>query len=310
MNGEHAAYRRQMMSRFAAYRDAQFAGQDSLFDPAPGHEHVFRPEHAERNLFDPELGDLLPGRRHRWFAAMSSSQALALSIFGTIIKRSGASTLAALPDERGALLLPDFAPAGEPLFDYPVTYLGEPRPTQVDFYLPGKWGNVAIECKLGESEWGACSQVPVRCDGNYAVEAGPKRGQRCTLSARGVQYWQYLPRLFLWQADVDYRPCPIREPYQLVRNVLAAAVSPGSDEIVGLPVAMLVCDARNPVFAPGGSANTQFLAVRSALWGPASVRRTTWQDIARALRTGGGFEDLLTWLEEKYGIVPDGGREP
>lgn len=119
-----------------------------------------------------------------------------------------------------------------------------------------------------------------------------------------IAYWDYIPQLFRWRADLDHSPCPIWKPYQLVRNVLAAAMDPEREQIWGKPVAVLIHDANNPAFASGGKADDQFQAVQAALQGLATLKRTTWQAIAGVLLEWGGYEDLIAWLDEKYGITP------
>jgi hypothetical protein len=297
-------YKRAMKRRFIAYRRQHYPIEYDMFDPR--RDHVFKPEFASFNLFKLELDRLLPqDRRHRWFGSMGSSQALAVSVFGTVLKRGDLLLLAQIPDEHGRSLLPGFELAGQPEFDYSVTTLNESRPTQVDLFLPGQRGHVAVECKLWERELTPCSQVASRqCNGDYAPQAGRAPGQRCALTEKGIAYWRYIPQLFKWPADQDHFPCPIWKPYQLVRNLLAAAVDLERGQIGGQPVAVLVYDANNPAFAPGGKVDEQFRTVQAALQGPAVLKRTTWQAIAKVLSVKGGYEDLLAWLEEKYGITP------
>jgi hypothetical protein len=296
-------YKQAMLRRFSVYRRRHYPIESDAFDPR--RHHVFKAELASLNLFKPELGRLLPqDRRHRWFGSMGSSQALAVSVFGTTIQRGDLPLLAQVPDEHGRPLLPGFELAGHPEFDYRVTSLNEPRPTQVDLFLPGQGGHVAVECKLWERELAPCSQVAShQCNGDYAHQAGRAPGQRCALTEKGILYWHYIPQLFKWPAGQDHFPCPIWKPYQLVRNLLAAAVDPDRGQVWGEPVAVLVYDANNPAFAPGGKVDEQFRVVGAALQGPATLKRTTWQAMAKVLSEKGGYEDLLAWLEEKYGIT-------
>lgn len=297
-------YKQAMRRRFIAYRKKHYPIEYDLFDPR--RQHVFKTEYAFRNLFTSGLDRLLPkDRRHRWFGSMGSSQALAVSVFGTMIKRDGLSLLNEVPDEHNHPLLPGFTLADQPEFDYQVTTLNEPRPTQVDLFLPGQRGHVAVECKLWERELSPCSQVATyQCNGNYASQPGCAPGQRCALTEKGIAYWHYIPQLFRWRADLDHFPCPIWKPYQLVRNLLAAAVNPETGQIWGQPVAILVYDANNPAFTLDEKIDGHFQAVQAALQGPATLRRTTWQAIVGVLLERSGYEDLITWLDEKYGITP------
>jgi hypothetical protein len=72
----------------------------------------------------------------------------------------------------------------------------------------------------------------------------------------------------------------------------------------------LVYDANNPALASGGKIDDQFHVVQAALQGPATLKRTTWQVIAGVLLERGGYEDLIAWLDEKYGITPYGQKQP
>ena len=67
-------------------------------------------------------------------------------------------------------------------------------------------------------------------------------------------------------------------------------------------MAILVYNIRNPDFAEGGDVDELFKDVQKALNDPASLRKTTWQSIASTLSKHGGYNDLLTWLDEKYAI--------
>jgi len=300
---EYRAYKQALLDRFGDYREKRYAEQDHLFDPDPRRYHVFRPEYADRNVFSPDLAQLIERGRHRWLADMGSSQALALSVFGTLLNRGGLALFGEATDEQGRPLLLDIVLEGRPEFEYPVRTLRESPPTRVDLFLPWAQGHVAIECQLWEVEFGPCSQVDAgQCGGSYALQAGHE--QRCALSGKGIRYWRYIPELFRWRADADHIPCPIWKAYQLVRSVLAAAVDPREQQVWGYPVAVLVYDERNPFFAPGGEVDEQFRAVQAALQGPATLKRVTWQAATAAMAKRGGYADLLTWLDDKYGIAP------
>jgi hypothetical protein len=92
---------------------------------------------------------------------------------------------------------------------------------------------VAVEVEFTEAEFGRCSRPRLRpeeagfaqdhCDGSFSVQRD--RQSRCSLSERGILYWQFLPQFFAWSATKDHRPCPLAFTYQLVRNVLAVCVS-------------------------------------------------------------------------------------
>ena len=298
----YGKYKQDMLDRFKVFREKNFLGRDELFYER--HNHVFNSEFAEYNLFKTELDKLLPRkRRHRWYGSMGSSQALALSVFGTMMQHGDLRLLADVSAYDGTPLLPNFDLDGHPEFDFPISTLNEPTPTHVDLFLPGQKGNVAVECKLWEDGLDPCSQVAKkRCNGNYEEPTGRKPGERCYLTERGVSYWDYIPRIFKWRSDMDHSTCPIWKPYQLVRNVLAASVGPQTGEVLDQPTAVLIYDSRNPAFAPGGKADYLFREVQEALEGSASLKRATWQSIVATLNEQGGYEGLLNWLVEKYGI--------
>ena len=286
-------YRRKMRNRFIAYRSTHFSLEHDLFDPR--REYVFRAEYASCNLIDTKLDGLLPPRRrHRWFRSMASSQALTVSVFGIMLRRGDLSLLAGMRAENGQPLLPDYIPVGEPVFDYPVTTLNERTSTSVDLFLKGRNGHVAIECKLMEYKVGPCSRVPRFCEGNYVPG-------ECWLDQRGMAYWQHIPKIFAWGRSQNHSPCPIHRPYQLVRTLLAAAID-DRGQVYGYPTGLLVYDANNPRFAVGREAEL-FHEVKAVVKPPAAFRRISWQAIARALRIHGRYQDLLDYLEEKYGIV-------
>ena len=295
-------YKKDMLNRFKSYRISHFPLQDDLF--LKRYNHVFKSKYAKYNLFNSDLDELLPrARRHHWFGSMGSSQALAVSVFGTMKQRDDLLLITEVLDDNGYPLLPGFIPDGELEFEYNITTLNEPTQTKVDLFMEGRNGNMAMECKLWEPRLGTCSQVSKgKCNGNYAEQSGRKPGERCYLTEKGITYWDYIPRLFKWPADKDHTPCPIWRTYQLVRNVLAASIDPNTREVWGNQTAVLVYDTRNPVFAQGGKADELFREVNEALDGPASLKRTTWQSIAAELLEHGGYDRLLTWLDDKYGI--------
>lgn len=228
---------------------------------------VFQKMHAQRNLLlDPHLGffkhrkikSLIPNtERHRWFRSMSSSQAFAQSFFGNLIQLGEIDSLTELTDEDGLPLLGSWVGWKRDVYlEYSVGWLGEPRPTSLDVFFSGRY-NVAVECKLTEDDVGRCSRPELDydnkyyCQGKYAFQQG--RETPCPLTEVGVKYWEYIPSIFKWQNEY-HDPCPLRKPYQLVRNVLAAVVRSDSKIKMENGHALLLYDERNPAFKPGGDA--------------------------------------------------------
>lgn len=317
----HGRYVSDLVERYWQYRAAHYATSAGLFDSRlPPSPPVFARPHAELNVLlrpgacEAErrqvLGELPVGRRHKWFGSMKSSQALAQSVFANLKAAGKLNLLAGLQGDDGK---PIFfrRPVGEYRLslDQPISYLGEPRPTSVDVFLDGP-NAVAIECKLTEAEVGTCSRPRLRpgeanyerdyCDGHYRRQRD--RSGRCPLSAAGALYWRYVPSLFKWTDDIDHLPCPLRDTYQLVRNVLAACVRPDGSLAPDGGHAVLLYDARNPQFRPGGRGYAAYAAVRQGLRQPALLQLCTWQQVTTAIRQ----DPQLVWLGEalaqKYGL--------
>jgi len=174
---------------------------------------------------------------HGGAASPHSSQALAVSVFGTLAVHPECQVLVA----ETLHLMFDWDPQGDGEWrvelerDLPRSLLGERRPTQVDVLLQNKTSAVLLECKFTEAGGGPCSQTKplssgkhkglIQCDGNYREQTNPVNGKtaRCALTAKGIRYWKYVPRYFDLDAHVDHEPCPFSGPaYQYMRNTLAA----------------------------------------------------------------------------------------
>lgn len=277
---------------------------------------VFKTEDAERNvLTKPDatekdkrrLLSLIPERkRHKWFRSMSSSQALALSLFGNLVVYGQLDWLQDLKDDDGKAV---FGTADLSAYNFSMEHeigmLNEPRPTSLDVFLSGRY-RVALECKLSETEVGPCSRPRLKkdsteyCDGSYSIQGGRK--SRCALTEVGVRYWDYVPKLFKWSVDKDYAKCPLKDNYQLVRNVLAACVREDGVASPGNGHAVLVYDERNPSFADGGKGAEAFRFTRETLQDSQNLRKISWQRIGSFMKQN----DLLKWLTDaigdKYGI--------
>jgi hypothetical protein len=190
-----------------------------------------------------------------------------------------------------------------------VTWLGEPRPTSVDAWLETGDHVVAVECKLTDLEFGTSSRPRLRvedpghCDGSYRIPHG--RSCRCSLTAIGVRYWEYVPDAFTWETANDHDRCPLRVTYQLVRNVLAATVAPDGTTDPTRGHALAVYDRRNPLYSPGGTARRVLEETEEALRHPGTLRVVSWQTIVGALAEEAELAWLVEGLAAKYGIVAD-----
>jgi hypothetical protein len=317
-----ANYKEDLYKRYWEYRNSHFSNEQSYFDHqyAPdGRPPVFITSESWRNIIiNPEatkqekhdLIALVPdGERHKWFRSMSSSQALAQSIFGNLKIYNAFHSLSELKDDDGLNLFGQVQiSSGNFEMEYKVDYLHEPRPTSLDGYFSGDY-QIAIECKLSETDFGTCSRPRLKetasnyqrefCDGTYSIQR--QRKERCSLTEIGVLYWQYVPGLFTWKNNIDHRQCPLNKNYQLVRNILAAGVKNGiASARNGL--AVLIYDKRNPTFQFDGEGENAYLETKGALHEPAMLRKCSWQGIVQHLREN----KILPWLTEelklKYGL--------
>jgi len=311
------AERRRVAGTLADYHDALQARWWSFASTLPpgaldgvqraGRPPVLRSEEADRNLILPTCAEARgrtiaansKGKRHRHFGSFRSSQALAQSVFGGIWATGHMDVLAKVQAECGR---PAFLGGAEQLeLEVEVKSLGEPTPTTLDVFLMHDDRSVAIECKLTETSFGTCSRTEARadretiCNGSYSRQQG--RSERCALSEIGVLYWRHAVQLFDWPQGTDMVVCPLAETYQVVRNAFAAGAE-------GAGHALLVYDARNPAYGPGGRADAQWRAAAGACLVPGLMRRVTWQQIAGTIAQ----VPALLWLSEglaaKHGILP------
>lgn len=281
---------------------------------------VLKPDFAAKNVLVPSdvtraeeiRGLIRPAQRHRHFSSLRSSQALAQSVFGAMSTFGRLELLARIPAECGRPAFFEEFDDWKIALEHDVDTLGEPRSTSVDVLLSGPARQVAIECKFTEAEFGTCSRPRLRpgdgayseqrCDGNYRVQEG--RSDRCALTAIGVKYWDHLPKLFAWPADYDHEPCPLRAAYQLARNALAAVVTADGNVDLDRGHALILYDARNPAFQPGGAADRQLQDAINACLVPGLLRCLSWQRLITSIATAPDLTWLLDALRDKYALVP------
>lgn len=317
-----SAYLGGLRQTFWAYRRSAFVGADDVFEPhqAEGKDPVvFRAAHVGRNLILPPAASpetvsaieamIAAKERHRDFGSMRSSQALAQSVFAGLAVMGRLDALATVAAEDKFPAFFNNAAGHTMTLERQVSALGEPRPTSVDAYFSGST-KVAVEVKFGEGSFGRCSRPNLtpdkpnyerdHCDGSFAIQRG--RRTRCSLSERGIRYWQFVPHLFAWNGEQDHYPCPLELTYQLARNVLAACVDEGGTLDTENGHALVIYDARNPAFHPGGEADVQWWAAVRALRFPRLLRRLSWQGLATHLSQFRDLDWLTAGLRDKYGI--------
>lgn len=315
-----AAYEQALLECLWAYADTHLTGQldGGRRDGRPpvlakGREalNVIVSDEAETEA----LTALMPAReRHRHYGSLKSSQALAQSVFGLPLIRDRLDLLAGLEAECGRPAFFTDAGGWTGGLEQEVEALNERRATSIDVWLQGPEGaRVAVECKFTENEFGRCSRLRLRpgdsgypaqlCDGSYSVQRD--RMTRCSLTEIDIRYWEYLPTLFDWPADVDHAPCPFGETYQIGRNALAATVGSGGSIDPASGHALIVYDARNPAFSDSGRAGRQWRMALDTCRIPGLLRRVAWQRILGALSADASMKPLLATLEAKYGLRPE-----
>lgn len=306
------AYTDYVAGRLWAYRTLRFAGRDDLFDQplrAGSRPPVFKKESGEQNVIVSREADkaaavraLVPvKKRHRWFRSMKSSQALALSIFGNLKVLGHTDVLQAVSAEGfdGPAFGPGPIRSDNILLEHEAKLPGERTSTSVDVLIAGA-GSVCVECKLTEPEVGRCSRTWLppsnksHCNGANPMTGG---GIRCPLAAAGPRYWEEIPDFVKMEEWRARRACPLCEPYQLVRNILAAN-RPSRER----GHALLIYDARNPAFRP--SRNGTFEVLQDALADPNVLRRCSWQSILAAMMDRPELQGLVQEVGLKYGLTP------
>ncbi|MHB1455399.1 MAG: PGN_0703 family putative restriction endonuclease [Armatimonadota bacterium] len=320
--GVKTKYDQILLERFWKYRENRFINQDHLFDKPLTSKHdrppVFNKEDASQNVIvksysynNQVLNAIKPYQRHRWFGSMKSSQVLAQSVFSNLQYHNKLHILKGLTgDDDQPLFIRNLSPKCS--MEFEVDYLGEQsgRGTNVDVFFNGDY-RVAVECKIAETEIGSCSRPRQEsgaddyCNGSYSHQH--KGDERCSLTAKGIEYWKHIPDLFTLDSAADYDTCPLRETYQLVRNILAACVQsksgPTPDMVNGH--AVLLYDDRNPEFHDCcGKGMNAWQNTKDALKPEFKhlLQKCTWQELVAELRTDPELKWLTDELNEKYGF--------
>ena len=311
-----------LIHRFWNYVDSQpgeLAEQLEFIRRDAKRPPVFRKSGVIRNILIPpdatpamqhSVQATLPkNERHRFFGSMRSSQALAQSVFGNLIALGKVAVLKDLESDEGLPAFFDDIGDATLQLEYAVNHLGEPRPTSIDLWVDGS-RRVAVECKLTETEFGTCSRPRLRpkdtnyssdyCNGDYLQQQG--RTSRCSLTEIGVQYWSYIPEILSWDSTIDLHPCPLRDTYQLVRNILASCITPDQRVETGNAHALVIYDARNPTFQEGGEANRQWLSVKGALRNPDNLRSCSWHRLISHIYKDPELHWMVDALNAKYGF--------
>jgi hypothetical protein len=307
-------YRDKLISGFWNYRKARFQQEESLFEQeskseerspvflkwATGWNVLIAPDASEQKRR--EVLETMPrASRHRWFRALTSTQALTQSVFGNLKVYASLHSLRGLLDHQGLPLFDsaDLSPENVSL-EHSLTLLNDPDPLSIDVLMRGPY-RIAMECALTEQDIGRCSNVSwANCDGSYTAQMG--RRERCYLTSKGIQLWEQIPKLFSWSNGVNHKPCPLHNTYQLVRRVLAASIGPDGRFSLKHGHALLIYDDRNPVFQKGGRGFEAYESIKAALRYPALFRKCSWQRLIGHLRGMSVLPWLTTELQIKYGL--------
>ena len=242
---------------------------------------------------------------------MSSSQALAQSVFGNLLVSRSISVLQELVSDEGEALFPQRLNCNQFEFEYQTDLLNEPRKTSIDLFITYPTYRIAIECTFMEQHFTECSRTDLKknhqyyetelCDGNYEYQRSRKN--RCSLSEIGVAYWLYIPQIMEWSNSEKHDPCPLCRTYQLVRNLLICSIKERDRRIdVSNGHTILIYDDRNPEFSPGGKAYEEYMTIKKALINPEMLKRISWQALVNHISVNGRHSWLVVALDQKYGI--------
>ena len=247
---------------------------------------------------------------------LHSSQALAIDVFGTVKELASRSAIGAAWAQQ--LKLASFGPLDITL-EHPVPpgLLREPRSTQIDVLITGEERSAVLECKFTEADGGHCSQTGMRemsngdrvrqCDGSYHPQVNPLNGKsaRCALTAKGIAYWDWIPKILHVEPGEDYSPCPFAGGmYQWMRNAVTAAAM---SEQSGRPTAFILVYADGPFPAAASTQGGSWHKFTSLLNDLPDVRHVTFQSLIRTAIEAASAKDAETllsleqWVNRKVG---------
>lgn len=170
--------------------------------------------------------DLTDSDWHNYADRANSSQALAISVFGTL----------QVSPERNALINGVAKSLGLPqATDWAIelewwdrfNVLAEKSPTMVDAVATSEASRSTIlfECKFTEAG-GGCSQLKTKkCPGTNPglLSRAFPAAHACPLSGKGIRYWSYIEEVYSTEALLGER-CPFgEEGYQWMRNLVLCA---------------------------------------------------------------------------------------
>lgn len=253
---------------------------------------------------------------------VQSSQALAIDVFGAIKAAPDQSRDAILDSMASLAALPPGGPWHVELeWRDPANLLCEPRQTQVDAIACGARAIMVIECKFTETG-GSCSQTskltsgPAKglrqCNGRYELQTHPVSDVEapCTLSGKGIRYWDVIPRVFALDASVTHAPCPFSgETFQWMRNmVLASELGRTS----GKAARCLIAYAAGSGFpTEAKAADLQWLPTpATGAAPPFAISYQQLTQLAAAVDGAPTWHALSQWIDRKVATVSAGMTRP
>jgi hypothetical protein len=256
-----------------------------------------------------------------------SSQALAIDVFGTLMTASQKDRDAILDRLVERLGLP----AGGPWYvklewKDAANRMKEWRKSQIDTVARSPKCLIFFECKFKEEDGGPCSQTRalssgankgiVQCNGRHEIQHNPvkKSMARCSLTGKGIRYWEVIPELFLYRNDADYNPCPFAGPwFQWMRNLTCCWLTARQEQLTpafvlsyadgpGLPMAEKIAGKRSAEW----TAFTSRLRPGAMCFKPISFQQLVAgaeQAVADVAGDVWVWQDLGQWVQRKISDV-------
>lgn len=127
--------------------------------------------------------------------------------------------------------------------------------------------------------------------------------QRCALTAKGIRYWEFVPEVLGFSADVDHVPCPfVGGWYQWMRNMVGARAMERRD---GMPHTFLVVYADGPFPMARKIQSDEWRRFLAHSTGLVQGRTVSFQRlVALAIEAVSGpdvttIEALAAWIDDK-----------
>jgi hypothetical protein len=148
-----------------------------------------------------------------------------------------------------------------------------------------------------------------QCTAEYRLQQNPlnRRTARCALSAKGIRYWEHVPRVLGYAAEVDHVPCPFTgEPFQWMRNLVLADAVAGIGEFTSAVVVAFADRRGLPMSEKASSREWAAFSARCGAKGP-RLHALSYDDIlARILELSVDpvWYELRAWVNSKIHALP------